>query len=118
MEMFREVSAVYLHREPVDFRKSINGLSVIVENEMEMSPFSGALYVFTNRARDKLKLIYWDNSGFALFYKRLEKDKFHWPRRWPEPLITLSESQLHWLLAGYNITQMRPHETVQYASVL
>ena len=118
MEMFRDVSAVYLHREPVDFRKSINGLSVIVENEMEMSPFSGALYVFTNRTRDKLKLIYWDNSGFALFYKRLEKDKFHWPRRWPEPSITLSESQLHWLLAGYDITQMQPHQTVQYASVL
>jgi transposase len=67
------VSAVYLHREPVDFRKSINGLSVIVESDMAMSPFSGALYVFINRARDKLKLIYWDNSGFALFYKRLEK---------------------------------------------
>ena len=66
MEMFREVSAVYLHREAVDFRKSINGLSLIVESEMEMSPFSGALYVFCNRGRDKLKLLYWDRSGFAL----------------------------------------------------
>ena len=64
--MFRDVSAVYLHGEPVDFRQSINGLSVIVENDMGLSPFSGALFVFCNRSRDKLKLIYWDASGFAL----------------------------------------------------
>jgi transposase len=117
MEMFREVSAVYLHRDPVDFRKSINGLSVIVEQDMGMSPFSGALYLFCNRSRDKLKLIYWDQSGFALFYKRLEQDKFHWPRRWPQASITLSEAQLHWLLSGYDITRMHAHKTVQYSSV-
>ena len=59
MRMFVEPVAVYLHREPVDFRKSINGLAVIVEAEMAMAPMSGALYVFCNRTRDKLKLLYW-----------------------------------------------------------
>ena len=118
MEMFRDVSAVYLHREAVDFRKSINGLSVIVENDMGLSPFSGALYVFCNRSRDKLKLIYWDASGFALFYKRLEQDKFHWPRRWSETSIVLTEAQLHWLLAGYDITRMQGHQSVHYSHVL
>ena len=118
MEMFQEVSAVYLHREPVAFRKSINGLSSIVESEMGMSPFSGALYVFCNRNREKLKLIYWDRSGFSLWYKRLEKNNFQWPRRWPDAVITLTETQLHWLLTGYDITRMTPHKTVHYSSVL
>lgn len=116
--MFREVPAVYVHREPVDFRKSINGLSVIVETEMGLSPLSGALFVFCNRKRDKLKLLYWDRSGFALWYKRLEKEKFKWPRRWPDAVITLQEEQLHWLLSGLDITRMQPHEVLQYTGIL
>lgn len=85
--MFVDVSAVYLHRAPVDFRKSINGLSVIVESEMSLSPLSGALFVFCNKKQDKLKVLYWDNSGFALWYKRLEREKFKCPRRMSEAVI-------------------------------
>ena len=78
--MLPDMEAVYLHREPVDFRKSINGLSLIVEQQMQLSPFTQALFVFCNKRRDKLKVLYWDNTGFALWYKRLEKDKFKWPK--------------------------------------
>ena len=81
MQMFREVVAVYLHRDPVDFRKSINGLSVIVESEMAHSPLSGALFVFCNGRRDKLKCLYWDRSGFALWYKRLEQERLTGAKR-------------------------------------
>lgn len=116
--MFVEASAIYLHRAPVDFRKSINGLSVIVEQEMALSPFSGALFVFCNKRRDKLKLLYWDKSGFALWYKRLEREKFKWPRRLSEAVITLTEDQLHWLLEGYDITKMQPHATLTYQTLL
>jgi transposase len=118
MQMFREVSAVYLHREPVDFRKSINGLTLIIEGELSHSPFSGALYVFCNRKRDKLKIVYWDRSGFALWYKRLEQDKFRWPKRWPNALIELSETQLHRLLTGYDFMPVEGHKTLHYSSVL
>ena len=118
MRMFAEVSAVYLHREPVDFRQSINGLSAIVEGAMSLAPFSGAVVVFCNRRRDKLKILYWDRSGFALWYKRLEDARFHWPRQWPEAVIELREEQLQWLLAGYDIARMRPHESVHYSQVL
>ncbi len=117
MEMFREVSAVYLHREPVDFRKAVNGLSLIVEQSMSVSAFSGAVFVFCNRSRDKLKALYWDRSGFALWYKRLEKEKFKWPRRWPGAEISLSEQQLHWLLDGYDITRLQAHHSLSYSSV-
>lgn len=118
MQMFVDVSVVYLHRAPVDFRKSINGLSVIVEGEMSLSPLSGALFVFCNKKRDKLKLLYWDKSGFALWYKRLEQEKFKWPKKRGDATIQLDESQLHWLLEGYDITKMKPHTTLNYQTLL
>jgi transposase len=114
MRMFEGVPAVYLHREPVDFRKSINGLAVIVETAMGLSPLSGSVYVFCNRRRDKLKVLYWDKSGFALWYKRLEEQKFAWPRRLGEDVIELSEQQFHWLLSGIDITRLSPHRALRY----
>ena len=71
---------VYLHRQPVDFRKSINGLVKVVEQAMGRSPMDEALFVFGARGRDKIKVLYWDRTGFCLWYKRLEKDRFAWPR--------------------------------------
>lgn len=115
--MFEGPVAVYLHRLPVDFRKSINGLSVIVEQAMGLSPLSGAVFVFCNRKRDKLKVLYWDKSGFALWYKRLEEQKFPWPRAWPDEVIELTEQQFHWLLSGIDITRLRPHKTLHYQHV-
>lgn len=118
MQMFIGVSAVYLHRDPVDFRKSINGLSIIVESDMALSVLSGALFVFCNKKRDKLKLLYWDKTGFALWYKRLEQEKFKWPRKMSETIIQLDETQLHWLLDGYDITKMQPHAALDYQTLL
>lgn len=65
MKMFVDVSDIYLHRDPVDFRKAINGLVLIVEQQMQLSPFSETLFVFCNKSRDKLKVLYWDKTGFA-----------------------------------------------------
>ncbi|MFV1985289.1 MAG: IS66 family insertion sequence element accessory protein TnpB [Thiohalomonadales bacterium] len=118
MQMFIELSTVYLHRDPVDFRKSINGLSIIVETDMSLSALSGALFVFCNKKRDKLKLLYWDKTGFALWYKRLEQEKFKWPRKMNHDTIELSETQLHWLLDGYDITKMQPHAHLNYQTLL
>ena len=70
---------VYLHRQPVDFRKQINGLSVIVQEAMDLDPFAEALFGFSTRRRDRLKLLYWHKNGFCLWLKRLEKDRFIWP---------------------------------------
>ena len=66
MRLFRDLPAVYLHRDVVDFRKSIDGLSAIVEQAMGLDPFADALYVFCNRHRDRLKVLYWDRTGFCL----------------------------------------------------
>ena len=112
-----EVEAVYLYVPPVDMRKSINGLAVMVETALGLNPFAQALYVFCNRRRDKVKILAWDRSGFVLYYKRLEKERFHWPRS-GESRLMLSAQQLNWLLDGYNLALMRPHEQLRYQSVL
>ena len=112
MKMFVDSGAIYLHRDVVDFRKSINGLMVIVEQEMQISPFAPALFVFCNRNRDRLKVLYWDQTGFCLWYKRLEKEKFKWPRRHTASIMTLSEVQWDWLLSGYDVVG---HQALKYA---
>jgi transposase len=63
---------VYLYSDPVDMRKSINGLSIIVEQSMMLPTNSGALFVFCNRGRDKIKILCWERNGFIVWYKRLE----------------------------------------------
>jgi transposase len=114
MKMFNGLPDVFLYRDVVDFRKSINGLSVIVEQQMKLSPLDGSVYVFCNKGRDKLKILYWDKTGFALWYKRLEKDKFKWPRKINEQTFKLTEQQLHWLLNGFDVLG---HQAVSYESV-
>lgn len=114
MKMFADLPTVYLHRDAVDFRRSINGLVCIVEMQMEISPFEEALFMFCNKAKDKLKIVYWDKTGFAMWYKRLDKQRFKWPTQVDEDTLVLSEQQFHWLLAGYDVVG---HQPLFYQSV-
>jgi transposase len=107
------VDRVHLYLGPVDMRKSIDGLAAVVELEMELSPFGPALFVFCNRGRDKVKLLYWERNGFVLWYKRLEKQRFLWPKT----LSLVTAEQLSWLLDGLNIEAMQPHSTLQFKGV-
>ena len=116
MKMFIQPSAVYLHRDPVDFRKQIDGLAAIVELTMKESLSSGALFVFCSKQRNKLKLLYWDKTGFCLWYKRLEKDKFKWPKKHDLATINIDEEQLHWLLRGVDISTIKPHKIIEFDS--
>jgi transposase len=108
---------VFLHREPIDFRKSWRGLAAIVELEMRGNPFDGSLYAFTNRQRDKIKCLFWENNGFVLYYKALAEEKFKWPKS-EEQVVTLTGQQINWLLDGYDITVMKPHKKLHYESVI
>ena len=116
MKWFTDSPAVYLHRDHVDFRKAINGLVCIIESEMGLSPYEDAVFVFCNRGRDKLKVIHWDQSGYVLWYKRLEESKFKWPRRHDRQVIELSAEQLQWLLSGDDIVAMQGHRVLHYGS--
>jgi transposase len=106
--------AVYLHRDPVDFRKQINGLTVLIEQELEVSAFARALFVFCNRRHSQLKVIYWDETGFCLWQKRLEKAHFQWPKRAREAIVEWNTEQWNWLLRGFDVARMKPHETLHF----
>ncbi|RVP94841.1 IS66 family insertion sequence element accessory protein TnpB [Sinorhizobium meliloti] len=82
---------VYLHREPIDFRAGINSLAVLVQETMALDPFAPAVFAFCNRRRDRMKLLFFDRSGFVMVLKRLTEDRFRWPRR--ETVVTLSTEQ-------------------------
>lgn len=111
MKMFVDAPAIYLYPGHVDLRKSINGLVLIIEQDRAHSPFDEALFVFCNRRRDKVKALYWDKTGFCLWYKRLEQDFFRWPNVGQSP-IPLTEEQWRWLLAGIDLDKIRPHHTL------
>lgn len=103
---------VYLHREAVDGRKAINGLALLVEQALELDPFAPAMFVFSNRRRDRIKILLWDRNGFWLMIKRLEADRFKWPK--DAAVVELTVEQLHWLLAGIDLAAMRPHPERKY----
>jgi transposase len=104
--MFRFDAAlkVYVHREAVDFRKSINGLATVVEQALGLDPFGAALYVFGNRRRDRVKILIWERNGFWLLMKRLEADRFVWPR----------DQAAVRLLAGVDLEALRGHPMLAY----
>ncbi len=106
---------VFLHREPVDGRKNINGLALLVEQELGLDPFAATAYVFSNRRRNRVKILLWDRNGFWLLMKRLEADRFAWPKE--AAVAELTVAQLHWLLEGIDLAAMRTHPERKYCRV-
>ena len=117
LHLWPDEMAVYLHRAPVDFRKQINGLAVLVAESMQMDVFKPALYVFTNAARNRVKVLYWDGDGFCLWLKRLEKARFVWPLAHESDVLQLSGDQLNWLIGGYDIFRFAPHEVLSFDAI-
>ncbi len=110
---------VYLCAQPVDFRKQIVGLAALVQEVLELDPFSEQLFVFTNRRRYRVKCLYFERSGFVLWLKRLERERFFWPRVEPgQRVVTLTGQQLNWLLDGFDLSQWRPHQRLHYQAVV
>ncbi len=109
---------VYLCLAPVDFRKQIPGLAALVEAELALNPLGGQLFVFGNRARDKVKILYWEGAGFCLWQKQLEQARFPWPSFWAGDVARITGAQLNWLLDGMDLRDHRPHARLNYESVL
>ena len=108
---------VYLCIEPVDFRKAIHGLSLLVEQALELDPFEATLFVFINRRRNKIKILYWEKNGFCLWYKSLQKQRFKWPSNHDSATITLNGEQLNWLIDGFDLWKNKPHDSLSFSSV-
>jgi transposase len=93
-------------------------LSVLVEMTLKFDPFSTNLYCFVNKRRNQIKVLYWQRSGFCLWQKRLEEERFKWPFHLKGPVVTLTEEQFAWLLEGLDVKHLRPHRTLEYRTVL
>jgi transposase len=113
-----ETVRVHLCREAVDFRKAINGLSALVAEELRLDPFSAHVFGFANRRRDQVKLLVWERNGFVLWQKRLEQDRFPWPRGEGEgAVLEVSGRELNWLLDGIDVFRLRPHAALHFSAV-
>ena len=100
-------------------RKQINGLSAIVQGSFKLDPFSGALFVFCNRNRDRLKILEWDGDGFWLYLKRLERGRFRWPEVAQDSrTMSLSAEELRLLLGGPGVIQKLKRQEVRTGSVI
>ena len=108
---------IYLAAGATDLRKSIDGLSALVQERFGLNPFSTSLFVFCNRERNKIKLLYWDHNGFWLLYRQLERGTFSWPNG-SEGTVTVSGRELRWLLDGLALEQRHAHPSVQAQRVL
>lgn len=108
---------VYIAIGNTDMRKAINGLSILVESQMELNPLSGHIFVFSNKRRNMIKILYWDQNGFCLWQKRLEKHRFIWPESRQE-VMEVEQRELMWLIDGLDVSNMRGHGRLSYRGVI
>jgi transposase len=102
---------IFLKPGITDMRKSINGLSGIVQNQLRLNPYDQSLFAFGNRRKDLVKILYWDRNGFCLWQKRLEKDRFPWPAD-EKQVMEITSEQLNWLLNGIDFR--KAHAALYY----
>ncbi len=114
MKRPQDFAGIFIHRDRVDMRKSINGLSMIVQEEGMGDLRGSCLFVFAGRRKTTIKVLYWDKTGFALWQKRLEEARFPWPKKDPASVVRLTAAQFEWLLDGYDVWKVKPFEKVEF----
>lgn len=107
---------VLVATKPVDMRKAIDGLCMIIADHLNKSPQDAALYVFYNKQRNKLKALLWNDNGFLMIYKRLEQGRFKLPRKMTSDTLMLDEQQLRWLLAGLDFTMLSKNPALMFTA--
>jgi len=101
-------SRIYLCTSPTDMRKGFDTLAALVKDFLGQDPLSGHLFLFVGRAKDRLKLLYWDADGFALWYKRLEEGTFRMPRMDSDAAsVELKASELAMMLDGIDLRSIK-----------
>jgi transposase len=109
-----QFTKIYVYRPFSDFRKGIDGLAGIVQEQMKLNPFEKYLFIFCSSSRSKLKILYWDETGFVLWYKRLEEEKFKWPSHMEEDALCVNVENVKNFLAGLDPWQL-PHKKINYS---
>lgn len=101
---FTGAEHIYIACGYTDLRKSIDGLALLVQKNLELDPYANSLFLFCGRRNDRIKALYWEGDGFVLLYKRLEHGRFQWPRT-KEQALAVSAQQFRWLMEGLEIEQ-------------
>ena len=104
---------IYFYRQPISFRYQIDGLIRLVSDQLNMNPSSGQIFIFRNKGRDRLKILYSERNGFWLLYRRLESGHF----KYPDPsdrTMSLTVDQFQWLLSGLNMMDHLPKKSTRY----
>jgi transposase len=97
---------VYLAKQPADMRKSFDGLAALASGSLALDPLSGHLFVFVNKRRDRIKILYWDRDGLAVWAKRLESGTFRIPAA-ASDRVEMTTAELAALLAGIDLNTAR-----------
>lgn len=97
---------VYLAAQPIDMRKSFDGLSVYVQTYLKLNPLRDGVFIFRNKSGDKVKLLYWQRNGLVLVYKRLEQGRFKWPKA-SATHLSLTRQELELLLDGIDLDKLK-----------
>src|SRR4029079_15150007 len=106
---------VFLYRLPTDMRKSFHGLVALTESALKQDPLSGSLFMFLNRRRDRIKILYWGQTGFCIWYQQLEKGTYQLPNEKLEESESLevTRSQLSLILDGIDLSSARQRRRFQ-----
>ena len=107
---------VYLALGSTDMRKGIDSLSVLVAKHLGGDPFSGDVFAFCNRQRSAIKMLMWDRNGFWVFHKRLERQRFRWPRSEAD-VLRIESRELNWLLDGLDPLHVKGHGKLEYSTI-
>jgi len=106
---------ILLYSKPTDMRKSIDGLSIIISKELDLNPTDEMIFVFYNKAKDKIKILWWQTNGFCLYYKRLKKQRFKMPAI-KNKTIKIESRELRWLLDGLDLSKIKKHKKLKYTN--
>ncbi len=102
---------IYLFKIPQDMRKSFDGLLGLVQTDSSLKPFSGCYFVFLNKRKDKMKVLFWEKGGFCLFFKRLEQGVFKLPDKGLDvPVLEVDSLILQMIIEGVEITNLKRHK--------
>jgi transposase len=107
---------VFLYRRPTDMRKSFHGLIALTEAELKQDPLSGSLFVFVNRRRDRIKILYWGETGFCIWYQQLQRGTYQLPRHdslREQDTLEVTRAQLSLILDGIDLTSARQRRRFQ-----
>jgi transposase len=115
MIMLPSAVRTFLCTRPTDLRKSFDGLTGLVQQYFSQDPLTGHLFLFLNRRRDRIKILYFDRDGLAIWYKRLEAGSFQLPQTTAQDSIELQPAQLAMLLSGIDLRTARQRKRFQRA---